>query len=100
MCVNPSSPLGLTVERSTCSFRDAFNNAWQLAQTSGVKGSMNLAQQALLQTGSDTPRICRQILDYSQKGARGFGQSTLPVPWLTLPVLLYCALFLCGNEIS
>ena len=94
MCVNPSSPLGLTVERSTCSFRDAFNSAWQLAQTSGVKGSMNLAQQALLQTGSTHLEAAAKFWTTAKKGSQGSWPEHVTCTLADAARLLDCALFL------
>ena len=77
-----------------------FNSAWQLAQTSGVKGSMNLTSKHYCKLVPTHLESAAKFWITAKKGTGGFGQSTLPVPWLTPPVFLYCALFPCGNEIS
>ena len=62
------------------------------------EGEHEFNQHSMLQTGSDTHRICRQVLGSQPK--RGPGVLATALSWLTPPVFLYCALFSCGNEIS
>ena len=77
-----------------------FNSAWQLAQTSVVKGSMNLTSKHYCKLVPTHLESAAEFRITAKKGTGGFGQSTLPVPWLTPPVLLYRASFLCENIIS
>ena len=49
-----------------------FNSAWQLAQTSGVKGSMNLTSIQCCKLVPTHLESAAKFLDHSQKGDRGF----------------------------
>jgi hypothetical protein len=59
---NANTPLGLAVYWLIRS-----PGTSQVCMAAGTnkrcEGSMNLVQRALLQTGSDTPRICRQVME-------------------------------------
>ena len=69
MRVNPSSPLGLTVARSTCS-PGTLQQCVAIGTNKRCEGEHEFTQQALLQTGSDSLISAAKFWTTAKKGPR------------------------------